>query len=147
MAVAYKKAATLETEKKITQKKPSSTSQPAPYTFVLRFLDKCHGSVRRCFGCYGKFRQGTEYPEAPGDLIVVSQMLRSYKKDNKQQNGKVSPVYFHANSKCISKIDAECPPRSVNVGTEMKENLHQHTESCQKSSLQKKNSKSYVIAL
>ena len=121
MAVAHQKAATVEAEKKISQKKPSTTSKPAPYTFELRFLDKCHGSVKSCYGCHGKFRQGTEYPEAPGDLIVVSQMLRSYKKDNKEQNGKVSPVYFHANSKCISKIDAEFLPRSVNVAKEMRE--------------------------
>ena len=76
--------------------------------------------MKTCFGCHNKFRPAEGLPEAPGDLVIVSQMLRSYKKDKQEQNGAVSPVYFHVNTKCIAKLDPDFVPADIIIADEKK---------------------------
>ena len=120
IAVAYREAAATSSQKKSAKQK-TLFKKPDPYKYELRFLNNCHGSVKMCYGCHGKFRNDKEYPGAPGDLVVVTQMLRSFKQNNEEQNGKVQPVYFHANTKCISKLDGDFVASSLIVKDEMKD--------------------------
>lgn len=59
-------------------------------------------------------------PLPPNDLVIVSQMIRSYKKNNQQQNGSVSPVYFHVNTKCIAKADSEFSSTDIYIAEDKK---------------------------
>ena len=98
--------------------------KPKPYTYRLQFLKDCHGAVKKCHGCAGKFRKDKADPEPPADLIVVSQMIRTFRKEGLEQNGKVSPVYFHPNNKCIEKMDSEFSPDTIVIDNELKAKLN-----------------------
>ncbi|GAU89198.1 hypothetical protein RvY_01777 [Ramazzottius varieornatus] len=118
-AFAYRAAAD-NTAKKRTK---NSVAAVEPFTYELRFLSGCHGSVKKCFGCHTEFRLDGNAPSPPKDLVVVSQMIRSFKKNNQEQNGKVSPVYFHANAKCVEKHDKEFNPFDIVIRSEDKESF------------------------
>ncbi|GAV06946.1 hypothetical protein RvY_16854 [Ramazzottius varieornatus] len=118
-ALAYRTAAE-NTAKKRTK---NSVAAVEPFTYELRFLSGCHGSVKKCFGCHTEFRLDRNAPSPPKDLVVVSQMIRSFKKNNQEQNGEVSSVYFHANAKCVEKHDKEFNPFDIVIRTEDKESF------------------------
>ncbi|GAU89597.1 hypothetical protein RvY_02131 [Ramazzottius varieornatus] len=118
-ALAHRTAAE-NTAKKRTK---NSVAAVEPSTYELRFLSGCHGSVKKCFGCHTEFRLDGNAPSPPKDLVVVSQMIRSFKKNNQEQNGKVSPVYFHANAKCVEKHDKEFNPFDIVIRSEDKESF------------------------
>ena len=79
--------------------------------------------MKRCFGCRVDFRPNGIYPVPPNDLVIVSQMLRSYRKEGVEQNGKVMPVYFHVNEKCVQICDSEFKPNLLNLEQSTKEKL------------------------
>ena len=80
---------------------------PPPNGCIVTLLKFVHRNVSTCYSCGGKsYHQG--YPDAPGDLIVVSKAKRVFVNSaihERTQSNEFSNVYFHFNFACIFAHD------------------------------------------
>ena len=73
---------------------------PAYGAFMIYPLALCPPLVSTCYGCSGPLKPGGQIAPPPGDIVVVSNMLRSYFHNHKEYH-KPSNVYFHCQVACI----------------------------------------------
>ena len=73
---------------------------PAYGAFLIYPLVLCPPLVSTCFGCSGPLKPGGQIAPPPGDIVIVSNMLRSYFHNNKEYH-KPSNVYFHCQAACV----------------------------------------------
>ena len=70
-----------------------------PNGYIVTLLKFVHRNVSTCYSCGGKFHhQG--YPDAPGDLIIVSKTKRVFVNPvthERTQSNEFSNVYFRFN--------------------------------------------------
>ena len=62
----------------------------------------CPTQVSTCYGCGASVKPGRRIPEPPYDLVIISNMMREYRKDG-QVLRKQANVYFHCERQCISR--------------------------------------------
>ena len=73
---------------------------PSYGSFVIYPLSMCPPQVSTCYGCSAPLKPAGQIAPPPGDLVIVSNMLRSFTKNNMEYR-KPSNVYFHCNTKCV----------------------------------------------
>ena len=73
---------------------------PAYGAFMIYPLALCPPLVSTCHGCLGPLKPGGQIAPPPGDIVIVSNMLRSYFHNHKEYH-KPSNVYFHCQVACI----------------------------------------------
>ena len=73
---------------------------PVPGQFIVYPLNLCPPQVSICYGCSNSLKPGGQIPHPPHDLVVVSNMMRSFHLGG-QWKSKQSNVYFHCNVACI----------------------------------------------
>ena len=78
------------------------TAYPSPSygSFVVYPLALCPPQVSTCYGCSAPLKPGGKIAPLPGDLVFVSNMMRSFTQ-NIMEYQKQSSVYFHCNVKCV----------------------------------------------
>ena len=90
---------------------------PPPNGYIVTLLKFVHRNVSTCYSCGGKFyHQG--YPDAPGDLIVVSKTKRVFVNPvthERTQSNEFSNVYFHFNFACIFAYDRCFAPQLIQI--------------------------------
>ena len=81
---------------------PSRAAYPSPAygAFILYPLNLCPPLVSTCFGCSRPLKPGGQIAPPPGNIVIVSNMLRSYFHNHKEYH-KPSNVYFHCQVACI----------------------------------------------
>ena len=103
--------------------------QPNPPTngCIVTLLKFVHSNVSTCYSCGGKFyHQG--YPDAPGDLIVVSKTKRVFVNPvthERTQSNEFSNVYFHFNFTCIFAHDRCIAPQLIQIEQDVKMSLRE----------------------
>ena len=73
---------------------------PLPGQFIVCPLRFCPPQVSMCYGCSNSLKPGGQIPLPPRDLVVVSNMMRSFQHGG-QWKSKQSNVYFHCSAACI----------------------------------------------
>ena len=73
---------------------------PSYGSFVIYPLSMCPPQVSTCYGCSAPLKPAGQIAPPPGDLVIVSNMLRSFTQNNMEYR-KPSNVYFHCNTKCV----------------------------------------------
>ena len=73
---------------------------PMPGQFIVYPLNFCPPQVSICYGCSKSLKPGGQIPLPPHDLVVASNMMRSFQQGG-QWKSKQSNVYFHCNVACI----------------------------------------------
>ena len=73
---------------------------PMPGQFIVYPLNFCPPQVSICYGCSKSLKPGGQIPLPPHDLVVTSNMMRSFQQGG-QWKSKQSNVYFHCNVACI----------------------------------------------
>ena len=95
---------------------------PPPNGYIVTLLKFVHRNVSTCYSCSGKFyHQG--YPDAPGDLIVVSKTKRVFVNPvthERTQSNEFSNVYFHFNFACIFANDHCFAPQLIQIEQKLK---------------------------
>ena len=78
------------------------TAYPSPSygSFVVYPLTLCPPQVSTCYGCSAPLKPGGQIAPPPGDLVIVSNMMRSFTQNNMEYR-KQSNVYFHCNVQCV----------------------------------------------
>ena len=78
---------------------PSAVSHPlspSPGQFIVYPLNFCPPQVSICYRCSESLKPGGQIPLPPHDLVVASNMMRSFQQGG-QWKSKQSNVYFHCN--------------------------------------------------
>ena len=75
-------------------------SSPSYGFFVVYPLALCPLQVSTRYGCSAPLKPGGKIAPLPGDLVIVSNMMRSFTQNNMEYR-KQSSVYFHCNVKCV----------------------------------------------
>ena len=95
---------------------------PPPNGYIVTLLKFFHRNVSTCYSCGAKFyHQG--YPDAPGDLIVVSKTKRVFVNPvthERTQSNEFSNVYFHFNFACIFAHDRCFAPQLIQIEPNVK---------------------------
>ena len=73
---------------------------PLPGQFIVYPLKFCPPQVSICYGCSNTLKPGGQIPLPPHDLVVASNMMRSFQHGG-QMRSKQSNVYFHCSGACI----------------------------------------------
>ena len=96
---------------------PRKQPNPATNGCIVTLLKFVHSNVSTCYSCGGKFyHQG--YPDAPGDLIVVSKTKRVFVNPvthERTQSNEFSNVYFHFNFARIFAHDRCIAPQLIQI--------------------------------
>ena len=95
---------------------------PPPKGYIDTLLKFDHRNVSTCQSCGGKFYH-QDYPDAPGDLIVVSKTKRVFVNPathERTQSNEFGNVYFHFNFACIFAHDRCFAPQLIPVEQDVK---------------------------
>ncbi len=89
----------IPTQPSPTQLSPTNTPQPS---FTANFLQLCPPLVRSCYGCSQTLKPGGTIANPPHDLVIISQMKRSYRDPSTlEMRSREGNVYFHVHESCI----------------------------------------------
>ena len=98
---------------------------PSPGAFWIYLLSFCPTQVSTCYGCGASVKPGGRIPEPPYDLVIVSNMMREYRKDG-QVLRKQANVYFHCERQCISRQQPYFVPSLCSIPPVIRMSLTNH---------------------
>ena len=84
---------------------PLSRGYPNPLfgSYMLYLLKHCPPQVKTCFGCGQTLKPGGQIREPPYDLVIASNVKRSYYDRAGQLQERPGNVYYHVNAWCMKK--------------------------------------------
>lgn len=88
---------------------------PVPGSFECCLLSQCDYRVTTCYGCGNPLKHSGHVPQAPNDLVLVSNMRREYRVAGEKRRSKLSNVYFHFRVKCVREKQPAFIPSLVHI--------------------------------